>query len=280
MLSAKLGTGVFLLLAHSFIAYIDESGDDGLDNFRQPKRRGGEGRGGASTWLVISARLLRFSFDLRAVGWRDEIIGSMPERKSHDLHFANLNHAQKVLVCQCLVQKPIRAISILSNKMTIPAGVYKNKNQLYFYLTRYLIERVSWICRDYRRLVREGDGRVQIIFSRRGGMSYPDFRDYLMRLQTDAAVQIHWPVIDIEGIRALDHSARAGLQLADSIASAFAAGVEPNRYGNCEARYAEILKPRVYCRNKNYLSYGVKLVPRLEEMELSAEQDRFLSLFR
>lgn len=214
------------------------------------------------------------------VGWRDEILDCMPERKARDLHFAQLNHGQKVLVCQHLVQKPIRAISVLSNKLTIPSGIYNNKNQLYFYLTRYLIERISWMCRDFRHFVKEGDGKVKIVFSRRGGMSYPDFRDYLLRLQADPTVQIHWPVIDIEGIGALDHSVRAGLQLADAIASAFAAGVEPNPYGNCEARYAEILKPKVYCRNDNYLSYGVKLVPRLEEMELSDEQYRFVNLFR
>ncbi len=39
-------------------------------------------------------------------------------------------------------------------------------------------------------------------------------------------------------------------------------GVEPNHYGNCEPRYAEILKPITYERRGNYLSYGVKVVPK------------------
>jgi hypothetical protein len=90
---------------------------------------------------------------------------------------------------------------------------------------------------------------------------------------------IHWPVIDIDRIEALDHSRRAGLQLADVIASSFAAGVETDKYGNCEPRYAEILRRTAYCRNNNYLSYGVKLVPRLEDAAMSEEQMRFIALF-
>jgi hypothetical protein len=246
-----------------------------MANYREPGQSGG-----SSSWLIISACVIRASRDLEAVGWRDEILARIPEKRARDLHFTKLTHGQKVVAAQCLVHRPLRAISIISNKRTAPPDTFLHKNQLYFYTTRYLIERISWLCRDYRKLVREGDGRVKIIFSRRGGMSYPDFRAYLVRLQTDATVRIHWPVIDIDGIEALDHSRRAALQIADAIASAFAGGIEINRYGNCEARYAEILKPVVYCRDSNYLSYGVKLVPPIEELQLSDDQMRFINLFR
>ena len=47
---------------HSYIAYIDESGDDGLQRFREPGRQGG-----ASKWLAISACILRATNDLEAV---------------------------------------------------------------------------------------------------------------------------------------------------------------------------------------------------------------------
>ena len=70
----------------------------------------------------------------------------------------------------------MRATSIIAEKTGIPPGIYTEKNQLYFYLTRFLLERMSWLCRDLRSVVREGDGRVKIIFSRRGGMSYTDFQ--------------------------------------------------------------------------------------------------------
>ena len=247
-------------MAHSYVAYIDESGDDGLGvTFRAP------GVQGASNWLVISAYIVRQSLDLQCVAWRDEILKGLPNKKTRELHFADLNHGQKLFAAQCVAQKSARAISILSNKTTIASGVYNDKNQLYFYLTRHLIERISWLCRDHRfdSKSKEGNGKVKIIFSRRGGMSYPDFKAYMLRLKADPTVQIHWPVIDIDEIEAKDHSTRAGLQLADVIASAFGAAVELDNFGNCERRYAETLRPIVYGRYGNYLlrREGASLVP-------------------
>lgn len=266
-------------MAYSYVAYIDESGDDGLGvTFRA------SGVQGASNWLVISAFIVRQSLDLQCVSCRDEILAALPKKKSRQLHFADLNHAQKLFAAQRVAQKRSRAISILSNKTMIPAGTYVDKNQLYFYVARHLIERISWLCRDHRfhapAQEREGDGRVRIVFSRRGGMSYPDFKAYLLRLKADKTVQIHWPVVDIEGISAQDHSTRAGLQLADVIASGFAAAVERDNFGNCEWRFAETLKPIAYQRNGNYLSYGVKTLPWLHEMELTPDQKRFADLFK
>lgn len=263
-------------MTYSFVAYIDESGDDGLGNFRAP------GSSGASHWLVISACIYRYSFDLEAVRWRDEILDLMPSKKRRNLHFSNLNHTQRIVTTQKLANKPIRAIGVLSNKTLIPVGTYSSKNQLYFYLTRYLIERISWLCRDLRPSVPEGDGRVQITFSRRGGMSYGDFAEYLrwLRLSTGTTNRIHWPIIDIDGIQALDHSTRAGLQIADVVASALAAGIEPDAFGNCESRYAENLRPIVYRRGGNYLSYGFKLVPHPSEIVLTADQLRTIQLFK
>lgn len=263
-------------MPHSFVAYIDESGDDGLCKFREPGAHGG-----SSSWLIISACVFRNTFDLEALRWRDEISNSMPEKKSRQIHFAQMNHSQRIFAAQCIAARPIRAISVISNKKTIPDGVYSEKNQLYFYLTRYLIERISWVCRDLRPEVPEGDGTVKITFSRRGGMSYRGFKKYLERLQSlaDEQVHIHWPVIDVDGIDAQDHSRRAGLQLADIIASAFAAGFEPDKFGNCEKRYSELLRPIVYNRGGNFLSYGVKVVPNPERMELTPQQAETINIF-
>ncbi|MBN8980425.1 MAG: DUF3800 domain-containing protein, partial [Rhizobiales bacterium] len=158
-------------MSHSYLAFIDESGDDGLGKFREPGRQGG-----SSNWLVISACLFRQVHTLDAVSWRDEISNKMPEKKNRALHFVELNHNQKVVAAQVIASKPLRALSVLAAKQPIPKGIYTDKNQLYFYMTRYLIERLSWLCRDLRPKVPEGDGRVAITFSRRGGMSYGAFQ--------------------------------------------------------------------------------------------------------
>lgn len=257
-------------MAASFLAYIDESGDDGLGRkFRQPGRRGG-----STHWLVISATIVRQSRHKDIICWRDEILDQMPDKKNRNLHFAQLNHGQKLAAVRTLSQKPLRIVSVLAAKPPIPDGTYPDKNQLYFYMTRYLIERVSWLCRDYRRYAPEGDGSVAITFSRRGGMSYPAFRDYLTTLRADqtGTVRVYWPAVDISAVEAHDHSRLAGLQLADVGASAMAAIFEPDFYGNYEPRYGRVLKPVVYNRNRNYLSYGLKIVPRPDQCGLNDEQ--------
>lgn len=263
-------------MAHSYIAYIDEAGDDGLGRYRSPGSVGG-----ASTWLTLSATVCRASRDLETVEWRNEIRAKLGERaEKRPLHFKDLNHGQRTMASQLIATKPLRGLCVVANKPVIPAGIYTEKNQLYFYLCRYLVERISWLCRDMRRLVVEGDGRVKIIFSRRGGLSYDAFRAYLLKLKNfdDPQIRINWPVIDINGIEAQDHGKRAGLQIADIIASSITAGVEPDFYGNCEIRYADTLKPIMYHRRGNYLSYGVKLYPGPDRLSLTPQQRKFVGL--
>jgi hypothetical protein len=264
-------------MAHSFVAFIDESGDDGLGNYRTPGQRGG-----STKWLVISACLFRQSYNLEAVKWRDSISDKFVNKKNRNLHFMDLNHGQRIVAAQTIGGLPLRALSVMAAKPPIPDGIYTAKNQLYFYMTRYLIERLSWLCRDHRPNVPEGDGRVKITFSRRGGMSYENFRGYLQHLKDHPTpeMKIHWPVIDIEAVDAKDHKTNASLQLVDAIASSFAAAVEPDFYGNCETRYAESLRPVTYHRKGNYLSYGVKIVPRHEDCGLDEQQMKFIGLYK
>jgi hypothetical protein len=81
----------------------------------------------------------------------------------------------------------------------------------------------------------EGNGQVKIVFSRRGGMSDVDFRDYLNHLKAtdDPEIRIHWSVIDIDGIESFDQANRFGLQLADLAISGVCNALEPDFYGNC-----------------------------------------------
>lgn len=274
-------------MSHSFCAFIDESGDDGLDNFRDPGQIGG-----ASHWLVISALIIRQSREFESVAWRDEIV-QRTQIKRRFLHFVSLNHGQRIAAAEILSTKPIRIISALVYKPALEKNNFDQKNRLYNYATRYLIERISWLCRDLRPSVPEGDGRVKIVFSRRGGMSYPDFQTYLQTLKVSHSnhladqpadhfadhLGIHWPVIDQDAVEAHDHSRLAALQLADIVASAFFAAVEYDRYGNCESRYSAILRPVVYRRGSRFMRYGIKLIPAIERCDICQKRAVFIELY-
>ena len=215
-----------------------------------------------------------------AVDWVKEVIARFPNaHQMKVLHCQNLDHRQRVAAAQVLAEKPFRSLCVSAHKPSLDAAVFTDKNQLYFYLCRYLLERVSWICRDSRRSIKEGDGRVKVVFSRRGKLSYDDFKAYLERLRADPDVTINWGVLDIDGIEARDHSTRAGLQIADIVATCITAGLEPDIFGNCERRYADILRSRIYRRRGNFLSYGFKLVPNAHQIPMNDEQAALIESF-
>lgn len=263
-------------MSHSFNVYIDESGDDGMANFRQV----GAG-GGASHWLAVGACIVRASRDLELVALRDQIKNECrPNSHKRDIHFKDFNHNQKRRACQLIAGQPLRFSCVLGLKNTPNADKFVQKNQLYFYLTRFLIERVSWLCRDKRPSVPEGNGMARIIFSRRGGLSYDGFKVYLEHLKNNHETQIHWPVIDIDAVDAQDHSRLAALQIADCGVSAIAAALEPDLYGNVEYSYLHEIANNIHHRGGNYLSYGIKTLPALEQANLTQQQALGFQRFR
>ena len=263
-------------MPHSFNVYIDESGDDGMAKFREAGSDGG-----SSHWLAIGACVVRSSRDLELVALRDAIQRECkPNSKRREVHFKELGHAQKKRACQLIAGRPLRFSCVLGLKNTPNAKTFTEKNQLYFYLTRYLIERVSWLCRDKRPSVPEGNGMAKITFSRRGGLSYGGFRDYLLHLKEHHDTQIHWPVIDIEAVDAQDHSRLAALQISDCGVSAITAAMEPDRYGNVESAYLDELRGNIYNRSGNFLSYGLKTLPALDQANLNEQQHGIFKDFK
>lgn len=73
------------------------------------------------------------------------------------LHFVDLKHEQRGPCVPRMGELPMRTASVLVYRPLInePEQFHKSKYQLYRYATRMLLERVSWLCRDQRRV---GDG--------------------------------------------------------------------------------------------------------------------------
>lgn len=254
---------------YSFVAYIDESGDDGINSALQ-------NGGGASHWFVLSALIVRRSVDTELPRKRDEIVSEISLQRS-EIHMKKIkNHEQKLLVVKKTSEIPSRHITILSNKYSIihsqRKNLFKEKNTYYNYMGRYLIERISKCCSKLRPIVPEGNGKVKIIFSKRGGMSYQGFRRYMLNLkEQDSRYQrdasgINWNVVDVDLIDAKAHSERAGLQLVDVIAYSFFKAVEKNQFGMIDCSYVQILKPNADNLHGTYLHNGVKLVPSPEQL--------------
>ena len=260
-------------MTHSFEAYIDESGCEGFKFRPQPQP-------GSPEWFVLSAVIIPRSKIQNALKVADDIRSSISAQKKF-LHWADLNHEQRIAWIDVIAKSDTMSTSILVNKPKLDNQlIFQQKDRLYFYTTRLLLERISWFCRDCRYLEAGGDGTAKLIFSKRKSMAYDALLEYLQTLRRQAIddvwleyltydIRIHWPAIKTDHISVLPHKARVGLQMADAVCGGLRAAVEYTRYNFTEHRYAKILKPNIYWRpksrfpgtGKNYLSYGLKFFP-------------------
>ncbi len=257
----------------SFTVYIDESGDEGFVFLPNEQ--------GSSRWLVLSAVVFRKENDPDAVRLLREVRSLLGKQDRQALHFRNLKHEQRVPYARTISESRLRTVSVLIHKPSIkePERFQSEKFRLYRYATRLLLERVSWLCRDYRKQG-EGDGATEIIFSNRSIMSYDDLRSYLRHLrETSEArdIRVDWSVVLPERVKAVNHDQLAGLQIADAVASGFYFAVNRNPYGEVEDRYVRLMT-RILYRHRGVLEgYGVKFWP--DDLATLARSMPYLEIF-
>ena len=257
----------------TYRVYIDESGDEGFVF----KADGS----GSPRWLVLSALVVRLENDLKLVGMLKGVRQLLKKQPKQQLHFSDLKHEQRVPYVKQIAALPVRTVTVLIHKPSIrdPETFQTEKFRLYRYATRFLLERVSWICRDHRRPT-DGEGRADLVFSNRSIMSYEDLKGYLGLLKSQGdplGVKIDWGVVVPENVRAVNHEQLAGLQAADAVASSFYYAVNKNRYGEVEDKYARVLLPTVYQHKGSRLGYGLKFWP--EDLQKLKSADPHLSWF-
>jgi Protein of unknown function (DUF3800) len=243
-------------MSASFVAYIDESGDEGF-KFAQ----------GSSEWFVLSAAIIRKRSDVSTSKLIEEVRSVLKCSPTKVLHFRDLKHEQRIPYVERISTAQLRTVSICVHKPSIlePETFQEERHRLYRYIVRYLLERVSWFCRDNHDTRFGGDGCVEIVFSNRAGMSYDEIRQYLRWLKVNSErleCRIHWPSIDITKIETHTPSKRLGLQIADAVATSTYYGVNPSRFGHTEPRYIIALKPATYRRSGKYVGYGIKFWPK------------------
>lgn len=249
-------------MASEFIAYIDESGDDGF--YTNPLN----GKG-SSRWFVLSALVVRRANDHEVRKCLATVRQKLGRPVNFALHFRDLDHNPKKAYLADLGKVPSRTVSVVAHKFANPGNPnpFTQKDQFYRYMIRLLLERVSWLCRDNS----EGNGHkgeVELIFSNRGSMSYADVCSYLSLLKTKPSnqVRIDWDVIDPANVDTKIHSQLAGLQAVDAVAYSTYAAVEKNKYGMVDTGYLEMIKGLLYRHkdqwgNQTFWNYGLKLWP-------------------
>lgn len=250
-----------------YVAYIDESGDDGLWKIKPTDAAGG------SEWFVLSAMVVPADLN-REVVWVQKILTDLGLHQRRTLHFQSLEDHQRLAVCQALAALPIRCFAVASHKpnmrrhrnekaarVSYPVG----RTWFYWWMTRLLLERVTDYCERRGHHEQRKSRLVRIEFSRRGGLRYEHCQGYLDYIREQSSTgrlhlkrgDLKWTVVDtINEIRVLSPPDRAGLQIADAVAGAFF------QAGNGKADFAIALEDRMaFDADGRVFDYGVKLMP-------------------
>src|SRR6266436_265424 len=167
-------------MAHRFVAYIDESGDEG---FHFPEHKP---ESSSSKWFVISAVITPATRDKYVIELARSIRAKLQMQPKALLHFSSLPHEKRVYVINRIATSWLTVTSVIIHKERIEqreifrAGAFR----LYKYAARLLLERISWFCRD---TAAANDCECRLIFEHRARLSYDDLRDYLTILQDSKA---------------------------------------------------------------------------------------------
>jgi hypothetical protein len=267
-----------------FVAYIDESGDPGLRRV-QPRTPGG-----ASEWFVLSCVLVRIEHDSNVLLWVKNLV-SAPNSQRAYLHFRDLSPAKKRQVCETIGEKPLRCFVAMSNKKNMEGHrndrPFPEPNWFYQWMTRILLERVTEFCQAVNEQSAQEPKTLRVVFSRRGGLSLHRLRQYLglVKFQGETnslyinTKKLSGSVLDPKEFRIFDHKMRAGLQLADAVASAFYQAVTLDKEGACDPQFAKLLRPTMYHRRKRFIENGIKPFPTLRQMDLAPAQREIFEFY-
>ena len=266
---------------YGYIAYIDEAGDPGLKTVRPVDENG------ASEWLVLSAVVVKAEREPKIVNWVSGLIDDLGVRQRTDLHYRTLSPTRKRVAGEAIAELPLRGFVICSNKKNMRgyqnSRAAKISSQQWFYnwCVRLLLERITAFCAA-RTLQDHGlRAKVKIEFSERGGHQYSQtmaYHYYLRHQQQGGKLYLtkrepDTELLDWQLMKAYPHKTRAGLQLADFVASAFYQAIDTTGEGKWDVEPAKTLYPIMATENGSRRDFGVSLWPtKWWEADLTREQ--------
>lgn len=219
-------------MSNLLTVYIDEAGDPGVrDGLKYYDTR--------HEWLCLAAYVVRTSNDGQLVEWVRELRSAANSRQAGALHYHRITAERRQHVCETLAQKPARAFVVASHKSNMREyvnpriGTKLAADKFYNWAFRLLLERVTeW----GERWLLENAGAVEplrLIMAGRGGHDYDHLFSYidLLRMQVEARTLflkgkgLHPTLLDRTRWKIAPAETMAGLQLADTVVSAFGQAV-------------------------------------------------------
>lgn len=223
---------------YQYILYVDEAGDDKVNNLKPDHPNGN------SEWLCLGGYLVMSEDETLLEQRRDGIYKSFGGMVGNPLHFRKCKPWNRLKICSLLAKQSARAFVVCSFKKTMvghnnqraaaSGNDSSNRQYLYNFVSRLLLERVSEFVVDHAK--REGilNPKVKIIMASRKGHHFGHFKAYVLQLIRQAtakttylkAKEIDPDIFQYDLIDRFPASTLAGLQLADAVVSATFQSIE------------------------------------------------------
>ncbi len=216
-----------------FNVYIDESGDEGIKK--------------GSKYFILTAIIVEKEKDLEIAKSVDTVKENLEMNIKHQLHWKLLKGLpNKNMIMEIVSTLDLTIINVIVDTKSIK---FIPSNNIYNHFSGYLYERICWF-------VNENNGVANINISSRGNLSKDSLSNYLNQKNHK---KFNIDVSKIKTIKIIPNERKRLLQLADCCCSAL---FQALKYNN-ETHYKYVLKKenKIYCKNNNLLSYGLKLVP-------------------
>lgn len=213
--------------------YIDESGDEGIKK--------------GSKYFILTALIVKKENDLKIAKNVDIIKQNLEMNIKSQLHWKLIKGLpNKNMIMDVVATLDLTIINVVVDTKCIKLIPSHN---IYNYFSGYLYERICWF-------MNEQHGIANINISSRGNLSKQSLSEYL---NSKNHKKFNIDVKKIKIIKIIPNERKRLLQLADCCCSALFQALkyhDSTHYG-----YVNKKKEKIYCKNNNYLSYGLKLVP-------------------
>lgn len=286
-------------MQHHYTLFVDEAGDDKLDRLKPGNEDGN------SEWLCLGGYLVRAELEEDLIRRRDAIRRAIGGKDGQVLHYRDLNPknrrtaalmlgspafaARGYVVCSCK-----RTMVGYRNSRAEAAIGEQHKDTLYNYVCRILLERVTNFVAEHG--AQRGIERpiLRVLMASRKGHHFGQFKTYVMDKLVPQAIggttfqdtrTINPNVLRRDLIQRLPASHDAGLQLADTLVSAFFQSIETRSPHNGD-KTAILLRPLMARKPARYVGHraspareGMTLYHPEAAKTLTAEQAKFFEAF-
>jgi len=246
-------------MARTFVAFIDEAGDEGFFIVPRPDKK-------SSEWFLMSAvvvpsdKAVMFDnalSDFRAIAARNK--EKTKNRRRSGFHFRDARHLDRIAFLRALRGWPFAVITVATHKPSVKkdSSLSQAKHALFEYTAKLLVERISWYCDEHLK-----PGPVRLIFAERGQLDPDRLIAYFGRLKRYGGNHsIRWNVVDPKALEVAPCAKLTGLQVADAAVSSVEQALELSWHSTTEHRYVKMWKGRYYRSGVVCGGYGLKAFP-------------------